>query len=85
MIQPLSAPELDARADDWRPDLLAALRGLYGDRADDLAAAMEKRADGWYWAEWSADGDAKFSGMPSTCTDCHQSGADFVRAFPLPK
>jgi amylosucrase len=44
VIQPLSASELDARADDWRPDLLAALRGLYGDRADDLGAAMEKRA-----------------------------------------
>lgn len=51
----------------------------------DTVAAMEKRADGWYWAEWSADGSSKFSGKPSLCTDCHGSGGDFVRAFPLPK
>jgi len=48
-------------------------------------AAMEKRADGWYWAEWSADGDAKYSGAPELCTGCHASGGDFVRAFALPE
>ncbi len=48
-------------------------------------AAMEKRGDGWYWAEWSADGAAKYSGSPGLCTGCHASGGDFVRAFPLPK
>ncbi len=51
----------------------------------DIVAAMEKRADGWFWAEWSADGGSMFSGKPSTCTDCHASGGDFVRAFALPK
>jgi amylosucrase len=39
-----SNAELDARIAEWRPDLLAALRGLYGDRADDLCATLEKRA-----------------------------------------
>jgi hypothetical protein len=51
----------------------------------DLVAAMEKRADGWFWAEWDADGDAAYSGRPSICTECHAAGADSVRAFVLPK
>ncbi len=50
-----------------------------------LVAAMEKRSDGWYWAEWSGEGEAKYSGHPDVCTGCHESGSDFVRAFPLPK
>ena len=28
---------------------------------------------------------AKYSGKPAICADCHASGGDFVRAFPLPK
>jgi hypothetical protein len=51
----------------------------------ELVAAMEKRADGWYWAEWDNEGDASYSGRPSLCIDCHASGADSVRAFALPK
>lgn len=50
-----------------------------------VVAAMEKRAGGWYWAEWSADGATKYSGSPELCTGCHASGGDFVRAFPLPE
>jgi len=50
-----------------------------------VVAAMEKREDGWYWAEWHSDGTAKYSGKPETCTGCHGSGSDFVRAFALPK
>jgi Cytochrome P460 len=51
----------------------------------ELVAAMEKRTDGWFWVEWDSDGDASYSGKPSTCIDCHASGSDFVRAFALPK
>ena len=51
----------------------------------ELVAAMEKRDDGWFWAEWDNEGDAAYSGRPSICTDCHASGSDFVRAFALPK
>lgn len=50
-----------------------------------LIAAMEKRADGWYWAEWNADGTSIYSGRPSLCIDCHASGSDGVRAFALPR
>lgn len=50
-----------------------------------LIAAMEKRAGGWYYAEWAGDGEVKFAGRPSICTDCHSSGQDEVLAFGLPK
>ena len=56
------------------------------DDADfELVAAMEKRDDGWFWAEWDNEGDAMYSGRPSLCIDCHASGSDLVRAFALPK
>lgn len=48
-------------------------------------AVMEKRKDGWFWAEYDDEGSAKYSGKPDLCIDCHRSGADSVRAFPLPK
>jgi hypothetical protein len=51
----------------------------------ELVAAMEKRDDGWFWAEWDNEGDAQYSGRPSLCIDCHASGSDSVRAFALPK
>lgn len=53
-----------------------------------LVAIMEKRADGWYWAEYSGDGDPLYSGKPTTCTECHNNRAgysDWVYAFELPK
>lgn len=50
----------------------------------DIVAVMEKRQDGWYWAEYDDDGDPDYSGKPDICIDCHRSGSDFVRAFRLP-
>lgn len=49
-----------------------------------LVAVMEKRVDGWFWAEYDAQGGVDFSGRPSVCVDCHASGADAVRAFAFP-
>jgi hypothetical protein len=50
----------------------------------ELIAAMEKRSDGWYWAEWDGEGSSLYSGKPAVCADCHASGDDYVRAFGLP-
>jgi hypothetical protein len=50
----------------------------------DIVAVMEKRVDGWYWAEYDDDGNPDYSGHPDICIDCHRSGSDFVRAFGLP-
>jgi hypothetical protein len=58
----------------------------YGNDGDlDIVAVMEKRADGWFWAEYDGKGDSLYSGKPETCTDCHARGSDFVRAFSLPR
>jgi len=46
----------------------------------ELIALMEKREDGWFWAEFFGS-DSKYSGQPDLCIDCHRSGDDFVRAF----
>jgi hypothetical protein len=67
----------------WPEGSIIAKDGYEDGEATQLAA-MEKRADGWFWAEWDADGESKYSGSPELCTDCHGSGDDFVRAFPLP-
>jgi hypothetical protein len=50
----------------------------------ELIALMEKRADGWFYAEFDADGDPSYSGHPDVCIDCHARGSDYVRAFRLP-
>lgn len=44
-------------------------------------AIMDKRADGWYWAEFNGAGAVSAAGQPEGCTTCHQSGVDYVRAF----
>ena len=49
-----------------------------------LTALMEKRESGWFWAEYDAEGTALYSGAPGICTDCHEPGADYVRAFGFP-
>lgn len=50
----------------------------------DIIAVMQKRTDGWYYAEYDDDGDPDYSGHPEVCIDCHNEGSDFVRAFSLP-
>ena len=47
-------------------------------------AIMDKRSDGWYWAEFSGVGEVTAAGHPEGCLDCHQRGVDYVRAFALP-
>ena len=53
-----------------------------------LVAVMEKRADGWFWAEYDDGGESIYSGRPTICIDCHdnrQSYSDWVYAFELPR
>jgi hypothetical protein len=57
----------------------------YSGSTHEIVAAMERRADGWYWAEWRASGSSIYSGRPSLCIDCHAAGSDGVRAFALPR
>jgi hypothetical protein len=79
------AGALDAGAalDAWPQGSLIVKDG-FDDSDHDLTAAMEKRSDGWFWAEYDDEGDAIYSGKPELCTECHESGDDAVRAFSLP-
>jgi hypothetical protein len=79
MVEALGTEGLTA----WPDGALIVKDGFEGGELD-LIAAMEKRGDKWYWAEWDAEGDSIYSGDPATCTDCHVAGADYVRAFGFP-
>ena len=69
---------------EWPVGSIIAKDGYTDDGELALTALMEKRDDGWFWAEYDADGEALYSGAPSICTDCHEPGADYVRAFGFP-
>ncbi len=71
---------------EWPEGSLIVKDGYDSDNALDLIAAMEKRADGWFWAEWldHESSTSDFSGKPDICIDCHQPGDDFVLGFGFP-
>jgi hypothetical protein len=51
-------------------------------------AVMERRQDGWFWAEYDDGGTSIYSGRPTVCVDCHshrQSYSDWVYSFELPR
>lgn len=72
--------------DAW-PDGSLIVKDGFDDTREQLVlvAVMDKRDGAWFWAEYDAEGMAKYSGTPSVCTGCHSSGDDFVRALRLPK
>lgn len=73
------ALESDPPVEAWPVGSIIVKEGWDGgDR--ELIALMEKREDGWFWAEFFGS-DSKYSGKPELCIDCHRSGDDFVRAF----
>jgi hypothetical protein len=83
MSQALDAPAPAAR---WPEGSIVVKEGYSG--ADlQIVAVMEKKADGWYWAEYDGDGDPLYSGRPTVCTGCHDSraGSDWVYAIDLPR
>jgi hypothetical protein len=67
----------------WPVDSIVVKDGWDGSDLE-IIAIMEKRSDGWFWAEFDDDGDPDYSGHPDVCIDCHRDGSDFVRAFRLP-
>jgi len=84
-VNDVVADALDAetRLDGWPVGSIVAKDGIT-DGEVCLVAAMEKRDDGWFWAEWDPEGDSIYSGAPDLCTGCHRIGDDWVRAFYLP-
>lgn len=69
---------------EWPVGSIIAKDGYTDDGELALTALMEKREGGWFWAEYDEEGTALYSGSPTICTDCHESGADYVRAFGFP-
>lgn len=73
---------------EWPVGSIIVKEGYSGSTRSQVAV-MEKRDNGWFWAEYfSDDGVAKYSGQPTICTDCHDNRkgyADWVYAFELPR
>jgi hypothetical protein len=71
----------DSVLTEWPEGSIIVKDGYTDDGELALIALMEKRADGWFWAEYDGDGEILYSGVPDVCVDCHDSGSDFVLAF----
>jgi Cytochrome P460 len=72
---------------EWPLGSIVVKEGFSGSSRK-LVAIMEKRSDGWFWAEYDDGGTAKYSGRPSVCIDCHdnrKSYSDWVYSFELPR
>jgi len=75
----VAALEASPPVTEWPVGSIIVKEGWDGNTRE-LTALMEKREDGWFWAEFFGS-DSKFSGRPEICIDCHRRGDDFVRAF----
>lgn len=70
---------------EWPVGSIVAKDGFEDDELC-IIALMEKREDGWFFAEYDSDGDSFYSGAPDICTGCHtRYPSDRIRAFPLPR
>jgi hypothetical protein len=76
-------------AGKWPPGSTIVKEGYSQGGKRALVAAMQKRADGtWFWAEYDDSGDARYSGAPKICTDCHghrSSSTDWVYTVDFPR
>lgn len=82
-----SALEGKQKVTSWPVGSIIVKESYAGDTRK-LVALMEKRSDGWFWAEVDDDGDTLFSGRPTLCLECHERRAaysDWVYAFELPR
>jgi hypothetical protein len=80
MAEAAAGPSIAA----WPAGALLVKDSFDGDTLK-FVAAMEKTEDsGWFFAEWSPDGSAKYAGEPEVCVNCHSAGGDSVLAVALP-
>ena len=71
---------------EWPVGSLIVKEGTTDDGELDIVAVLDKRADGWFWAEYEENGESFYSGKPDLCIDCHSGSTnDFVWVLTLPK
>ena len=74
--------------DAWPEGSIIVKDGFSDENGETLrfVTLMEKRSGSdWFWAEYDSNLKVDFAGLnESTCTGCHASGEDSVRAFGLP-
>jgi hypothetical protein len=85
LVKTLAGPHVAT----WPVGSIVVKEGFHGTTGSrKLVAVMEKRADGWFWAEFDDSGKSTYSGHPSVCLDCHehrQGYSDWVYSFELPR
>jgi hypothetical protein len=71
--------------EEWPVGSLLVKDGFLDDKLE-LISVLEKREDGWFYAEWNGEATAKTAGYAvQVCIGCHASGDDMVRAFRFPQ
>ncbi len=88
-VSPEIATALDSgeMTREWPVGSIVVKEG-YSGKTRSIIALMEKRTDGWYWAELDGEGEPLYSGRPSVCIDCHDNRKDYsdwVYSFELPR
>jgi len=59
----------------WPKGSIVVKEGYSGAKLS-IVAVMERRSDaddGWFFAEYNAEGKVLFSGRPAICVDCHKA------------
>jgi hypothetical protein len=86
-INPVMTKALGTSLTAW-PEGAIIVKDIYASGKLVQVAAMEKRKEGWFWAEWSASGDSIYSGKPKVCVSCHDNRAgysDFTYSLEFPR
>ena len=87
VVDALANGPLDAPLDAWPDGSLIVKDGWGSADGDDweFLAAMEKRDQQWFWAEYRGGDEVIYAALEDpTCTGCHDAGSDGVLAFTLP-
>lgn len=68
----------------WPDGSIIVKDGYDDEGVHEITAILEKRGTEWFWAEYDEADEPVYSGSPGLCRACHETGADFVRAFGFP-
>ncbi|PKQ30418.1 MAG: hypothetical protein CVT60_00120 [Actinobacteria bacterium HGW-Actinobacteria-10] len=82
-LDPKAENALETGADEWPIDAMI-VKDVYRDGELEDIAAMKKTSQGWYWGEWTADGETVVEGLEAEpCQGCHSAGTDSTMAVDL--